>query len=75
MLFRSGRYAGIWFDDDFRKNHLIEFVTDVKEGDEVHKFRDAQDAVGTLMIKYDNPEQMFGMIEDMDNYVKVQTAR
>ncbi len=71
----SGRYAGIWFDDDFRKNHLIEFVTDVKEGDEVHKFRDAQDAVGTLMIKYDNPEQMFGMIEDMDNYVKVQTAR
>ena len=50
-------------------------MTDVKEGDEVHKFRDAQDAVGTLMIKYDNPEQMFGMIEDMDNYVKVQTTR
>lgn len=71
----SGKYAGIWFDDEFRKNNLVEFVTDVKEGDEVHKFRDAQDAIGTLVVKYDDPEQMFAMIEHMDDYVKVETIR
>ncbi|MDE5963440.1 MAG: ATP-grasp domain-containing protein [Alistipes sp.] len=71
----TGKYAGIWFDEDFRKNNLVEYVTDVKEGDEVHKFRDAQDAIGTLVIKYDDPEQMFAMIEHMDDYVKVETVR
>lgn len=71
----TGKYAGIWFDEDFRKNNLVEYVTDVKEGDEVHKFRDAQDAIGTLVIKYDDPEQMFAMIEHMDDYVKVETRR
>lgn len=67
----SGKYSGIWFDDDFKRNNLVEFVTDVKEGDSVHEFRDAQDAVGTLIVKYDSVEQMFHMIENMDDYVKV----
>lgn len=71
----TGKYAGIRFDEDFRKNNLVEYVTDVKKGDEVHKFRDAQDAIGTLVIKYDDPEQMFAMIEHMDDYVKVETVR
>lgn len=71
----TGKYAGIRFDEDFRKNNLVEYVTDVKAGDEVHKFRDAQDAIGTLVIKYDDPEQMFAMIEHMDDYVKVETVR
>lgn len=71
----SGKYAGIWFDENFRKNNLVEYVTDVKEGDEVHKFRDAQDAIGTLVIKYNNPEQMFAMIEHMDDYVKVEVVQ
>lgn len=68
----TGKYAGIWFDESFRKNNLVEFVTDIKEGDSVHKFRDAQDAIGTLIVKYNNVEQMFSMIENMDEYVKVR---
>lgn len=68
----TGKYAGIWFDEEFKRNNLVEFVTDIKEGDDVHKFRDAQDAIGTLILRYDNSEQMFKMIHDMDNYVKVK---
>ena len=71
----TGKYAGIWFDESFRKNNLVEFVTDIKEGDSVHKFRDAQDAIGTLIVKYDNVEQMFSMIENMDEYVKVKVVK
>lgn len=67
----TGKFAGIWFDEDFKKNHLVEYVTDIKEGDDVHKFRDAQDCTGELIIKYDNTDQMFQMIKDMDKYVKV----
>ena len=68
---RSGKYAGIWYDENFKKNNLVEFVTDTQEGDLVHEFRDAQDAIGTLIVKYDSVEQMFHMIENMDDYVRV----
>ncbi len=67
----SGTYEDIWFDDDFRRNNLVANVTDIKKGDPVHKFRDAQDAIGTLIIKYEDVETMFEMIREMDRYVKV----
>ncbi len=68
---KSGKYAGIWFDDDFRKNNLVEFVTDVQEGAPVHKFRDAQDCIGELILKFDTPDRMMSMLADMDKYVNV----
>jgi len=70
----TGRYLDTWFDDDFKKKHLVEFVTDIKEGEEVHKFRGAQDCTGELILRYDNPEQMMEVISKMDKYVKVLTS-
>lgn len=67
----TGKYAGIEFDEDFRKNHLVDYVTDTKIGDSVHKYRDAQDCVGELIVKYDNRDQMNEMIENMDRYMKI----
>lgn len=69
---QTGKYAGVWFDESFREKNMVEFVSDIKVGDSVHEFRDAQDAVGTLIIKYDSVEQMFDMIANMDSYVKVE---
>ena len=67
----SGKYIDTIFDEKFKKDNLVEFVTETKPGDEVHAFRDAQDALGTLIIKYNSKEDMFHMIEHMDDYVKV----
>ncbi|MCR5125736.1 MAG: ATP-grasp domain-containing protein [Treponema sp.] len=68
---KTGKYAGIWFDDEFKKNNFVDYVSDTKIGDAVHKFRDAQDCVGELLLKYESKEQMFDMIDNMDKYVKV----
>ena len=68
----TGKYAGIEYDEEFRKNNLVDFVTDIKEGDPVHKYRDAQDCVGELLLKYDSAEQMNDIIENMDKYVKIK---
>lgn len=68
----SGKYEGTWFDEEFKKKHLVDFVTDTKEGEEVHKFRGAQDCTGELILKYDTPQQMMQVIKDMDKYVKVR---
>ena len=32
---------------------------------------EAQDCVGELLLKYDNAEQMYEIIENMDKYVHV----
>ena len=67
----TGIYNGIAFDEVFKKNHLVDYVSETKIGDSVHKYRDAQDCVGELIIQYDNQEQMFQMIENMNKYVTI----
>jgi len=67
----TGLYNGIEFDEDFKKNHLVDYVSETKIGDAVHKYRDAQDCVGELIIKYDCQKQMFQMIENMEKYLTV----
>lgn len=67
----TGKYAGTWFDEEFKKKHIVDFVTDTKEGEDVHKFRGAQDCTGELILRYDSEEQMMQIIKDMDKYVRV----
>lgn len=68
----SGKYDGIEYDECFKHNHLVDFVTDIKKGDFVHKYRDAQDCVGELIVKYDSMEQMNDIIENMDKYIHIK---
>lgn len=67
----TGRYAGIEYAEEFKRKHLVDYVTDTKIGDLVHKYRDAQDCVGELILRYDNMEQMSWVIEEMDKYCKI----
>ena len=71
----SGIYKGIEFDLDFKQKHLVDWVTDIKIGDFVHKFRDAQDCIGEFILKYKNAQEMFDMIENMDKYVSVKIEK
>ena len=71
----TGKYAGIEFDPDFAKRHLVDWVTDIKIGDAVHKFRDAQDCIGEFILKYENAQDMFDVIDNMDKYVNVKVGR
>lgn len=68
---KTGKYVSIEFEKTFKNKHLVDWVSDIKEGDEVHKFRDAQDCIGEFILKYDNMEQMFEVIKNIDKYVKV----
>lgn len=71
----TGRFKSIEFEKEFEKNHLVEWVTDIKPGDAVHRFRDAQDCIGELILKYDNPEQMVKIIKNIENYIDIQTLK
>lgn len=68
---KTGKFQSISFDSDFEKNHLVEFVNDLKVGDEVHRFRDAQDCIGEFILKYESMEQMFEVIKNIESYINV----
>lgn len=68
---QTGKYAGIELDGRFEKENLVDYVTETKEDDMVHKYRDAQDCVGELILKYSSMEEMEEVINNMDEYVKV----
>lgn len=68
----TGKYAGIEYSEEFKRKHLVDYVTDIKIGDMVHKYRDAQDCVGEMVLRYDNCEQMNEVIENMDKYYRIK---
>jgi biotin carboxylase len=68
---RTGLFKSIRFDEDFRRDHLVDWVTDIKPGDPVHRFRGAQDCIGEFILKYDSVGQMFEVIRDMERFVHV----
>ena len=67
----TGKFVHIEFDEGFKTKHLVDWVTDIKPGDAVHKFRDAQDCIGEFILKYENMEQMFEVIANIEKYVNV----
>jgi biotin carboxylase len=69
----TGLYDGIEYSKEFGEKHLVDYVTDTQLGDYVHKYRDAQDCVGELILKYENQAEMFDIIENMDRYFKIKT--
>ncbi len=69
----TGLYDGIEYQKEFGEKHLVDYVTDTRLGDPIHKYRDAQDCVGELILKYDSQEEMFDIINNMDKYFKIKT--
>ena len=69
----TGSFAGITFDEELQR-HIAEWAPDVKEGDPIHKFRGAQDCIGELILKYDNPEQMMDIIKNIEDYIHIKVA-
>lgn len=69
---KTGMFQSISFDPVFEKNHLVDFVNDLKVGDEVHRFRDAQDCIGEFILKYESMEQMFEVIKNIESYINVE---
>lgn len=67
----TGKFLRIGFDKDFKEKHLVEFVTDLKVGDEVHRFRDAGDCIGEFILKYDSMDEMFEVIKNIESKITV----
>jgi hypothetical protein len=70
---KTGQFDGLEYSEEFGEKHLVDFVSETQLGDFIHKYRDAQDCVGELILKYNSQEEMFHIIENMDQYFRIKT--
>lgn len=69
---KTGKFRGILFDEGFEKEHIVDFVHDLHVGDNIHRFRDAQDCIGELILKYTDIHEMFEVIKNIEKYIRVE---
>jgi len=69
---KDGVFEKLWIDDSILK-YIVEEDLWVCPGDKVEGFRGANNAVGTLVVKFDSAEDMEQFIADPSKVVKVCT--
>ena len=69
---KTGKFKNISFEEQFEKNHVVDFVNDLHVGDAIHRFRDAQDCIGELILKYANMDEMFDVIKHIEKFIRVE---
>lgn len=66
-----GVFKELWISDDIRKN-VIETDLWIEEGTEVGGFTAANEAIGTLILKFDTKKKMLNVLDNQNKYVQVK---
>ena len=68
---KDGRFEGIEIAAGF-KGEVVEEDLWVEKGEEVHSFMGANDAIGTLVLKFDTKNEMTDTIENIHSWVGIK---
>lgn len=68
---KDGRFEGIEIAAGF-KGEVVEEDLWVEKGEEVHSFMGANDAIGTLVLKFDTENEMTDTIENVHSWVGIK---
>lgn len=68
---QSGKYKGIWFDEDFKKNNLLDVYCTYNDGDEVSAYQNTSHSLGTILFKAETVERMKEITDNMEKYYRV----
>lgn len=66
-----GVFKELWISDDIKKN-VIEIDLWIEEGTEVGGFTAANEAIGTLILKFDTKKKMLNVLDNQNKYVQVK---
>ncbi len=67
----DGVYDKLEIEPEFEEKYIVEKQIWVKPGDEIHKFTGANFAVGTLILKFDNQDEMEFYMDKISEYVRI----
>ncbi|MCD4735153.1 MAG: carboxylate--amine ligase, partial [Bacteroidales bacterium] len=68
---KDGFFQRVDIDIDFSKKHVVELDLWVNQGDKVRNFNAANDAIGTLILKFKTQQQLEEMMTCQDSWLKV----
>lgn len=69
----SGKFKGLWFDEQFKKNNLLDVYCTYHEGDQVTAYQNTTHSLGTILFKADSIDKMIEITNNIENYYKVIT--
>jgi biotin carboxylase len=67
---KSGVVSEIWYSEKM-KGKILEQSLTVSVGDYVEKFDGSNHTLGTMILKFDNKEEMLHMMDHMEDYFRV----
>lgn len=70
---KDGVFEEIIIEDNLSENNIVEVDMWVKKGDRINAFRGANDAIGTLVAKFETEEKMSEFLNSRHQLVKVET--
>lgn len=68
---KAGHFVELDINKDFYKTHVFQMDLWVKEGDKVSSFNGANDAIGTLVLKFDSEEELVCALARQTDYINV----
>ena len=69
---RDGLFHNITIDRTIQENNVEELDLWVDSGDKISSFHGANDAIGTLVTRFDTDEQLITQMACIENWVKVE---
>ena len=70
----DGTCQELWMSERFR-SHVVEQNIWVKPGDAVCRFQGSDATLGTVILRFESEAEMLGMMDNMENDLRVRTAR
>lgn len=67
----DGIFESLVITEEFEQKHVVESDLWVTNGDEVHAFRGANDAIGTLVLNFDTEEELVEALKNQRRWMKV----
>ena len=68
---QGGKFCEVWYDDQFKQKHFISEAVYPKKGDTVEQFRGANNAVGSVFLRFKNHTESNGFINNHDQKIMV----
>lgn len=71
---KSGTYQGINYDDTFKQNHVISEAIYPSVGDQIEVFHGANNAIGSIFLKFANRKECDSHICRLGEYISIQVS-
>lgn len=69
----QGTFVSLDINKEFKENHIVETDLWVKRGDRVHTFNGANDAIGTLVLKFSSKKELINALFKQKDWLTIKT--